>query len=288
MQKPILAPFLRTSAIYLALAASPALAADARTSGLTTSGSTSVTTGTATRNAASVPPSSRLYARYRDFVGSDNDTRSLIQGLRYGELITLGGVTAESRATAFIPPTRPMGWDNVDRALGLAQAVLASWGITQPTAAQLKLALNGGTLVSANGSTRKVQGILAMRSNGMGWGDIANAIQVAPEAWHANGAIPAVASSSTAASSATESNAMESNTMESNTTTGAGWRWQSDATPSTQAGRLRLIIPTRRGSAMNDSNEQSGQGFIMNASGAIMGNTASIEHSHAESGIGNR
>src|SRR5262249_44279515 len=47
-------------------------------------------TGASTAAAHKVKPAQALYSRYHGFIGSDAATRSLIQGLRYAELVKLG------------------------------------------------------------------------------------------------------------------------------------------------------------------------------------------------------
>jgi hypothetical protein len=61
-----------------------------------------------------------------------------------------------------------MGYGNVRITLRLAQAQLNQFGITQPTPEELSAVLLGGDI---NGT--QVDGILAMRADGMGWGQIA-------------------------------------------------------------------------------------------------------------------
>ena len=48
----------------------------------------------------------------------------------------------------------------------------------QPTPEQLAAVLNGGTIITAAGTTVTLAGILAQRQSGMGWGAIANAMGV--------------------------------------------------------------------------------------------------------------
>ncbi len=73
------------------------------------------------------------------------------------------------------PATGKMGYGNVKIALSLAEATLAKSGITDPTAAELAAALNGGTLVLADGTSIDLNGVLAQRAAGEGWGQIAKA-----------------------------------------------------------------------------------------------------------------
>jgi hypothetical protein len=69
-----------------------------------------------------------------------------------------------------------MGYGNVFTSLALAKQQLGQLGISQPTAGQLQAALTGGTITTGTGATTttiQLQGILTMRSQGMGWGQIA-------------------------------------------------------------------------------------------------------------------
>lgn len=69
-----------------------------------------------------------------------------------------------------------MGHGNVFISLALAKQQLNQMGISQPTPEQLQAALTGGTITTGTGATAtttQLQGILTMRSEGMGWGQIA-------------------------------------------------------------------------------------------------------------------
>lgn len=127
--------------------------------------------------ATAATPSGKLVASFSDFAGSPENSASLVNGLRTGTPITLtdpavvGGPPPNS--TTFTAPTKPMGYGNVRIALSLAQARLASEGITNPTAAELQGALIGRTYAGPDGVTT-TDGVLQMRAAGMGWGKIAN------------------------------------------------------------------------------------------------------------------
>ncbi|GAP66060.1 cell surface protein [Mizugakiibacter sediminis] len=126
----------------------------------------------------------KLAAAYGGFAGSDANARALVDGLRDGTSITLNtsvtnpdGTTTTS-ATTFQPATGKMGYGEVDIALALAKDELAKLGITAPTAAQIEAALNGGTVTLADGSTQDLKGVLALRADGQGWGQIAKTLGV--------------------------------------------------------------------------------------------------------------
>jgi hypothetical protein len=124
--------------------------------------------------AQTAPP--RIEQRFSTFAGSSANSTSLVTGLRKGGAIKLTGA---GETTTFTSPTKPMGYGNVTRALDLAQRELAAGGITDPTPKELQAALMGGTVSGPNGEFT-YQGVLQMRADGMGWGQIAHEIGVHP------------------------------------------------------------------------------------------------------------
>jgi hypothetical protein len=103
-------------------------------------------------------PEDRLVERYGALAGSETNAKALVTGLRDGSEIKLA---SGGKTTTFDPPTRKMGYGNVDNALVLAEASLKKQGITNPTPDQLKSALTE---------------VLRMRADGKGWGEIANSM----------------------------------------------------------------------------------------------------------------
>lgn len=127
----------------------------------------------------------RIAPKYLSFAGSEENLANIASGLRTGSMITLQTPSGTSVETlAFLPPTKPMGYGNITHTLDLAQRELASAGITSPTPEQLQAALTGGTVVSPTGQTSLMPGVLQLRSQGMGWGQIAHTLGVplAPKA----------------------------------------------------------------------------------------------------------
>jgi antitoxin (DNA-binding transcriptional repressor) of toxin-antitoxin stability system len=112
----------------------------------------------------------KIAADFQSFAGSKENSTALVTGLRNGSEVTLTQ-TGEPSAT-FTPATKPMGYGNVSTSLSLAKYQLAQQGINNPTPEQLKVALNGGT-IEYGGKTVEYQGVLQMRADGMGWGQIA-------------------------------------------------------------------------------------------------------------------
>lgn len=118
----------------------------------------------------------RISADFSAFAGSTENADALVQGLRNGTEVTVTTVDAagvETSAT-FAPPTGQMGHGNVYTSLALAKEQLASVGITEPTAEEIQAAMVGGDVVTATGETQTLPGVLQLRSEGMGWGEIAH------------------------------------------------------------------------------------------------------------------
>ncbi|MFC5527545.1 hypothetical protein ACFPPA_17515 [Rhodanobacter ginsengisoli] len=165
MKTHLLTRSLVCAALLTALAASPAMAQPDTT--------TPPATGQET---------TRLGGEFTSFAGSDTNSQALVTGLRDGTAITLDEVTqnpdgtSTTTETTFQPDTGKMGFGNVKIALSLAEASLAQQGITDPTAAEIEAALNGGTLTMADGTSVDLKGVLAERASGEGWGQIAKSM----------------------------------------------------------------------------------------------------------------
>src|SRR5919108_573328 len=112
----------------------------------------------------------RLVHKYAKFAGSEQNSKSLVNGLRNDREVRLSN---NGKSTSFTPATDKMGYGNVDNALALAKHSLAKHGIRNPTPEQIKAALNGGTITDSSGKRVQMQGVLQMRASGMGWGEIA-------------------------------------------------------------------------------------------------------------------
>lgn len=127
----------------------------------------------------------KISADFNSFLGADS--KAVVTGLRSGTPITLTRTTASpgstpgttvntTMTTTIAPPTGKMGFGNVYISLALAKQQLSQMGITQPTPEQLQAALTGGTISTGTGAaatSTNLQGILTMRGEHMGWGQIA-------------------------------------------------------------------------------------------------------------------
>ena len=114
--------------------------------------------------------SDKIASDFESFAGSKENSTALVTGLRTGTEITLTQVGEPS--AVFAPATKPMGYGNVSTSLALAKYQLAQQGIANPTPEQLKAALDGGT-ITLDGRTVEYEGILRMRADGLGWGEMA-------------------------------------------------------------------------------------------------------------------
>jgi len=125
----------------------------------------------------------KLSAEFSSFLGAD--ARAVVAGLRNGTPIILTRAAASTTPgssptitkTNINPPAGKTGFGNVFIALSLAKQQLEQVGILQPTPAQLQAALLGGTISRGSGASStstNLHGILTMRSQNMGWGQIAH------------------------------------------------------------------------------------------------------------------
>jgi hypothetical protein len=137
---------------------------------------------TTAENKGQTQVATKIASSFTKLAGSQDNALTLVRALRDGSLVMLtttttgtGTPTGTTTTTSFTPPTGKMGWGNVFNSLALAQDSLARAGITNPTNAQLQAALMGGDVTNANGTTTTLKGILQMRADGMGWGQIAQA-----------------------------------------------------------------------------------------------------------------
>jgi hypothetical protein len=160
-------------AAFLAVSAVQATAA--------TSETTAIVAVSSTSDAAYLK---RIESSYTDFAGSSTNLESLTNGLRHGTAITLtdSGTTGNTSSMTFTPSTRPMGYGNINRVLDFASRDLVAAGISDPSAEQIQTALIGGTVVNTQGQIITMDGILRLRSQGMGWGQIAHQIGISPAA----------------------------------------------------------------------------------------------------------
>lgn len=166
-------PYVRPALLACCLALAFPLANAAETGTTTTTATTTTAVGTSENTEA------KLTAEFAEFLGGEEQAQTVVSGLRQGTAFdletqttttnpTTGATTTTTTTTTIDPPTGTMGYGNVRITLRLAEAQLNQLGITDPTPEQLSAVLLGGTI-----NNTQVNGILAMRADGMGWGQIA-------------------------------------------------------------------------------------------------------------------
>ena len=127
---------------------------------------------------ASSTPATNISNDYSYFL-QKVDSKQVVNDLRNGQwtTTTTDPMTKTTTTTTEALPTGKMGYGNVKISLALAQESLRQQGIMQPTSEQLHTALVGGQMVAGD-STTQTNGILQMRADGMGWGQIAQKYDV--------------------------------------------------------------------------------------------------------------
>ena len=177
---------MRTLAAALFIATAPPALAQTTPAGGDIDGTIQAFDATAA-NKGQTHVADKIAGFFTNLAGSKENAVALVTSLRNGTAVSLTAPPATGTGTAtgttppapttttFTPPTGKMGWGNVKISLGLAQDALLRAGITKPTAAQLQTALMGGTITKADGTTVTLDGVLKMRADGMGWGQIAQA-----------------------------------------------------------------------------------------------------------------
>lgn len=113
----------------------------------------------------------RLIAEFTPWVGSRDETRDLVLALRTGR------ASAETGPASLAPVTGPLGYGEVRLALKMAQGVLQQQGVPYPSPDQLRVALHGGGLNTAQGEV-VVPGVLTQKMLGSSWATLARAYGV--------------------------------------------------------------------------------------------------------------
>jgi len=158
----------------LAVALSSAASAFAQDSGTTTGAETTPTS----------VPKDRLVDRYSEAAGSEAAATDLVTSLRDGEDLTVPTTTTTTTTNAdgttttttsivdvvIENPNGPMGWGEVDKALGIAEKLVDDGkfeNLEDALAGSADITNPDGTVIEGSA------GILQLRADGMGWGQIA-------------------------------------------------------------------------------------------------------------------
>ena len=128
----------------------------------------------------------RLSSQYSDLTCSPQNVQSLIDGLRNGTAVTL--TSNDGKTSTFTPAGSHLGYGEAYIALALAAEQLRAAGVTTcATPEQWKSVLLGGPITTTTSSTTfsskastptQFPGVLTLRSQGQGWGQIAQTTNV--------------------------------------------------------------------------------------------------------------
>jgi hypothetical protein len=223
-------------------------------------------------SSASSTPEANISNDYSYFL-KNVDSKQVVTDLRSGQwtTTTTDPTTNTTTTTTEALPTGKMGFGNVKISLALAQESLRQQGIVQPTAEQLHTSLMGGQMVPGD-STSTTNGILQMRSEGMGWGQIAQKYDVKLGQLMSGKQPGATTATSTTGTTASKGITTASG-KSSSTVTGKG-NGKSFAGSESQGNGI-VSASGRTSGASSSSGSQGGRG-IVSGSGRSVGQTSGI------------
>ena len=220
---------------------------------------TTSTSSTATMNV------SKEYSHFLDKVNS----QQVVNDLRNGQwtTTTTDATTKVTTTSTEALPTGKMGYGNVRISLALAQESLRQQGIMQPTSQELHTALVGGEMVPGD-TNSTTSGILQMRADGMGWGQIAQKYNV-KLGQLMSGKQPA----STTTTSTTSKGMASANGKSSAISTGKGNGKTFSGGESQESG---IVSASGSGVGNSSSSVSHGSRGIVSGSGRSVGHTSGI------------
>jgi hypothetical protein len=234
-------------------------------------------------SSGSTTPATNISNDYSYFLKNVN-SQQVVNDLRNGQwtTTTVDPATNTSTTTTEALPTGKMGFGNVKISLALAQESLRQQNIMQPTSEQLHTALVGGQMVPGD-STTNTTGVLQMRADGMGWGQIAQKYDV-KLGQLMSGKQPASTTTTSTTSTTTASSGKSSTTV-----TGKGNGKGFSGSESQENG---IVSASGRTSGTSSSSTNQGGRGIVSGSGRSVGHTSGIVtgagngHQHGASGGG--
>jgi hypothetical protein len=202
------------------------------------------------------------------------DSKQVVNDLRNGQwsTTTTDPTTNTTTTSTEALPTGKMGYGNVKISLALAQESLRQQNIMQPTSEQLRTSLVGGEMVPGD-STTTTNGILQMRSEGMGWGQIAQKYDV-KLGQLMSGKQPASTTTTSTTSSTTTSKGVGSAGGKSSTTVTGKGNGKAFTGSESQGNGIVSASGQTSGASLS-SGSQGGRG-IVSGSGRAMGHTSGI------------
>jgi hypothetical protein len=223
-------------------------------------------------SSASSTPQTNISNDYSYFL-KNVDSKQVVSDLKNGQwtTTTTDSTTNTTTTTTEALPTGKMGFGNVKISLALAQESLRQQNIMQPTSEQLHTALVGGQMVPGD-STTATNGILQMRSEGMGWGQIAQKYDV-KLGQLMSGKQPA-STTTTSTTGTTTSKGITTASGKSSTTVTAKGNGKSFAGSESEG--KGIVSASGRSSGTSSSSISHGGRGIVSGSGRSMGHTSGI------------
>lgn len=133
--------------------------------GVALMGGTLAAPGGAVKLPGLLPPADAkkpLAIAHTTLAGSVENYRNLVRGLGEGSAVRLD--TPGKASVSFTAPGGPLPAEAVGEALQMAADLLAAHGIRNPTPAELRAALVGGSVTSASGASVALRGVLQGRA----------------------------------------------------------------------------------------------------------------------------
>jgi hypothetical protein len=222
---------------------------------------------------ASSTPATNISNDYSYFLKNVN-SQQVVNDLRNGQwtTTTIDPNTKLTTTTTEPLPTGKMGFGNVKISLALAQESLRQQNVMQPTSEQLHTALVGGQMVPGDPTTT-TNGILQMRAEGMGWGQIAQKYDVKLGQLMSGKQPASTTTTSTTTNTTTSKGIATASGKSSTTVTGKGNGKAFSGTDTQESGIVSAS--GRTSGASSGSVSQAGRG-IVSGSGRSMGHTSGI------------
>lgn len=222
---------------------------------------------------ASSTPATNISNDYSYFLKNVN-SQQVVNDLRNGQwtTTTIDPNTKLTTTTTEPLPTGKMGFGNVKISLALAQESLRQQNVMQPTSEQLHTALVGGQMVPGDPTTT-TNGILQMRADGMGWGQIAQKYDV-KLGQLMSGKQPASTTTTSTTTNTTTSKGIATASGKSSTTVTGNGNGKAISGSKSQGNGIVSASGQAAGSSSN-LGSQGGRG-IVSGSGRSMGHTSGI------------
>ena len=224
-------------------------------------------------SSGSSTPATNISNEYSYFL-KNVDSKQVVNDLRSGQwtTTTTDPQTNVTTTSTEALPTGKMGFGNAKISLALAQESLRQQGIMQPTSEQLHTSLMGGQMVPGD-STTTTNGILQMRAEGMGWGQIAQKYDV-KLGQIMSGKQPASTTTNTTTSTTTTSKGITTANGKSSTTDTS--KGNGKAFSGSNSQENGIVSASGRTSGTSSSSASQGGRGIVSGSGRSMGHTSGI------------